>query len=973
LKNEKEMDDLIKRKLVALFLNPPWKPWVITEKIHEKNSFKCGDGREIPVISSGDNPYERQGLTIAKEILGIDEEEIKMLLNYVRTSNELSTALDRYLIEDYGKQSKEGVLKHDKKANVLDPSLDYDLHNDPPKAVDEFVCKVIEVSRKILSQSNNLTLLYNYLYGNIELIWYSCNEGYLPLDDPRVKTYSVFDRIYSTVSLLNWCNGDVFEGYLVKVDIPGVQDIISRSRKIYDLWGGSWLVSALLFFTIRPFIEEYGADVVLSPFMGLNPFFHAYLRSRLKSLGKDNENLDYMSEFEADQPVMPATAFLALPKDHFKNKEEVEEKIKENYLKAWRTIVEAVIKSEDVSEEIKEELKEIEEYPIVPIRVSIKDDVKITVRENNNSRDKKELIKEFDRLFRSELKDTPVKFSYGVSAYSLVKNVSEKLYSGRGKELTYKQCTNCGLLPAFVWRTGNTTSIYKFREDKEINVNEKDLEDGEALCYYCYLRRKLHSANFESSEVPFKVNLKKKLGLIPSTIDLANLDKWIEIMECEKNSGSKPTSAEEELNIQLPKPLEKYEDCANCKDAWFKYGIGISERFFVKKVEDRNYRISERDECFNKIKDVNLYYAIVKGDGDFIGKRVWKGIIKMKLEDYIEKTRVLGHNSEEKHKEFKVKLNIFAEDFKKHLQDLYKCPGNSNSEICGKIEKIIPITPDYLIAVSRSLMLVALKDLETVQNYGVVVYAGGDDVAFLSPLEIPVKDPYEKGRQIMNTAIGLVKLTRRNYWGLISGEEQKTLNNIEFRRGFISLEFKNRMNNEIKEIKVVFDSPALYGRSYSVFVTHYKDPFYTMWGIASELEEMKDEAEAGDERQKDLTFVLGGRGMLNLEDAAVLENRRETFNALEALYENIGKGLSKSFVKDYLSAYEEVKDLNNDSSEYLDKLLNYVIERNKRGREKNDILKDLKNLKLERKMSKEWRKVYDPRVEVVKAYDYLEE
>mgnify|MGYP001772576406 CR=1 FL=1 len=961
--NSKE--ELIKRKLVALFLNPPWKPWVIASKIPEKQSFKCPDGKEIPVIRSGNEPYEMQGLTLAKEVLGVNDEEIDKLKNYVYTSQEFSTALDRYLIEEYGEQSM--GAENDKKVNVLDPSLEYKLHEEPPKGIDEFVCKVIEVSREILSQSKDLALLYNYLYGNIELIWYSHNEGYLPLDDPRVKTYTVFDRVYSTLSLLNWCKGDVFEGYLVKVDIPGVQDLISRSRKIYDLWGGSWLVSALLFFTILPFIKEYGADVVLSPFMGLNPFFHEYLRSELKK-----EDLDYMREFEAVQPVMPATAFLALPKDDFESKEKVKERIKEEYLKAWRTTVEAVVNSKEVGEEVKEELKEIEDYPIVPIRISVKD-VKIVAKENNNPRDKVELVKEFDRLFREEFEEAPVKFSYGVSAYPLVRKVSEKLYSGREKKLTYKQCTNCGVLPAFIWRPGNTIKIYKFGKDEEIDVNEKDLEDGEALCYYCYLRRKLHSANFESLEVPFKVNLREKLGLIPSTIDLANLDKWIEIMECEKKSEPKPMSPEEELNIQLPRPLERYNDCVNCKYAWLKYGIGVLERFFVRKVEDREYKAE--DECFNKIGDVNLYYAIVKGDGDFIGKRLWKGIIKIKLTDYIERTRVLGYKIGEKQEEFKEKLNTFAEEFKKYLQGLYNCSGNSKSEICDKIDQIIPITPDYLIAVSRSLMLVALKDLETVQNYGVIVYAGGDDIAFLSPLKIPVEDPYKGGKQITNTAIDLVKLTRRNYWGLINGEEEKTINNMEFRKGFISLEFKSRINNEIKEIKVVFDSPALYGRSYSVFVTHYKDPFYAMWGIATELEEMKDEAEAGEERQKDLTFVLGGRGMLNLKDAAVLENRKETFEALEALYENIGKGLSKSFVKDYLSAYEEIKDLKGDKdkyNDYLNNLLDYIIERNKKGKEGEKVREKLKDLKREREISEEWRKVYDPRVEVVRAYDYLE-
>jgi len=905
---EGRVKELIMRKIVGLFHDPPWKPWVISGEI-KRDSFRCNG--EIPVIDFGGRSHENQGLTVAMKILDVSKDEMKKLKDYVHDSDVLSAALDRYL------NAQPETTKQEEKANILDPELTYPLEKVPSK-IDEFVCEIIETSEKLKKEGADLTLLYNYLYGNIELTWYKYNDKALPLADTRVKTYSVFDHLYSTVSLLNWFDGKAFEGYLVKVDIPGVQDIISRSRKIYDLWGGSWLVSALLFFTILPFIEQYGADVVLSPFMGLNPFFHSYLRSKL---GK-NEKLDYMKEYDATQPVMPATAFLALPKDV----NDIEGKVKEYYLNAWKTIIDEVVNSGKVDDKVKEELKEgIEKYPIVPIRVSA---VKVKIE----GKEEKELVKEFDKLFRTwEEFGQPtatVKFSYGIPAYPIVKEVSEKLYE---KKMLYKQCTNCGVLPAFIWREGGKVEVYKRKEDKEVDVsNENDLEDGEALCYYCYLRRKLHHAKFDI--------LEKELGVIPSTIDLANLDKWKEIMECERKKEVKESSP---LNIRLPSPLDEYNRYDNCKTAWYNYSV--LGRFFVEKVEDRNYEVE--DDCLNSIKDINLYYAIVKGDGDFIGKRVWKGIIKTTLEDYIKKTRV---------KVDEKKLNDFKENFRNYLFNTYKCQ-KPESDTCKNIDNIIPITPDYLIAISRSLMLVALQDIDTVSKYGVVVYAGGDDIAFLSPLKIPVKD---QGKEIRNSAIGLVKLTRRNYSGALPGEESQM-------RGFFY--FKNG----------IFDLPALYGRSYSVFITHYKDPFYSMWDIASRLEEMKDEAETGEKKGKDFTFVLGGRGMLNLEDAAILENKIGTFEAIEALYGNIGKALSKSFIKDYLSAYEEVKDSNSvDLNEYLNKLLDYVIERNKKGK-RDQIMKDLDNLrklKGESNIDKEkLRKVYDLRVEVVKAYDYLEE
>jgi len=887
------LTELIKRKIVGLFHDPPWKPWVISREI-KIDSFCKG---EIPVTDFGGDAHENQGLTIAMKILNAGVDEIKKLMDYVRNSDILSAALDRYL------NPKEEKTRQKEKVNILNPGLTYPLEV-KPRNIDGFVCKIIETSEKLRKDGGSLTLLYNYLYGNIELIWYKYNDKALPLADTRVKTYSVFDHLYSTVSLLNWFDGNAFEGYLVKVDIPAVQDIISRSRKIYDLWGGSWLVSALLFFTILPFIEKYGADVVLSPFMGLNPFFHSYLRSKLKELNLNPKNFDYMSDFDASQPVMPATAYLALPKDE----KDVEKTIREYYLNAWKKIVDAVT----VNERVKKELEKIKDYPIVPIRVSVK---KVYIDVNKSDAD---LVIEFDRLFREEFEELKVKFSYGIPAYPLAKDLSDELY--KEKKL-YKQCTNCGILPAFILKESET-KLY----NGEIVEDDNDLEEGEVLCHYCYLRRKLHNATFKELEV--------ERGIVPSTIDLANLDKWKEIMKkcSEKAKGEEKA----EIHVRLPRPLEEYNNCDICKAVWYLYAI--KERFFVKKVEDRKYEAKAFKECFDKIGDINLYYAIVKGDGDFIGKRVWKGVVKILLEDYIRATRVKVNEK---------LLSEFANKFREYLRNVYRCNENPESEPCKNINNTIPITPDYLIAVSRSLMLVALKDIETVQDYGVIVYAGGDDIAFLSPLKMP----NDKGKQI--TVIDLVNLTRRNYWGAIPGEGIKPYGFMYFKNG-------------------IFDLPALYGRSYSVFVTHYKDPFYAMWGIASELEEMKDEAEAGYDKQKDLTFVLGGRGMLNLKDAAVLENRRETFEALEALYGNIGKGLSKSFVKDYLSAYEEVKDFNGDLKDYLDKLLDYIVERNKKGKEWEKVREKLKELKREREISKEWRKVYDPRVEVVKAYDYLE-
>ena len=989
-------EELIKAKIVGLFHDPPWKPWVISNKLRKAREIILKHGILID-DKIGKRAHERQGLALAMKILNASPEEIRNIMkNYVNKCDNLSASLDRYL----NVYIKKKPVPQEEKVNIVNPELKYQPKVRPSDDnISNFVHKIVEISDQF--KNKDLTLLYNYLYGNIELIWYKSNNKdkndnkALPLADTRVKTFSMFDHLYSTVSFLNWYNKETkaFEGYLVKIDIPGVQDIISRSRKIYDIWGGSWLVSALIFFTILPFIDEFGADTVLSPFMGLNPFFHTYLRSKLKNADPKLVDYDYMKDYDAIQPLMPATAFLALPKRIFKENEdeeieEIKKKIGEYYLNAWKTIVDAVINSAEVAKEIGNELEKTENYPIVPIRVDIKKaSLKIT---GHKSKDLLELVKGFDKLFREDFGEPELKFSYGTPSYPLINKMSTLLYKHKKENKNlYKQCTNCGILPAFIWKEKKEnevkTKVLIFDEknenviDTEVKEGDDDLEEGEALCYYCYLRRKLHYAKFDgvkksagNNKIPFELDLREKLGIVPSTIDLANLDKWKEIMESVKDK-----KVEGEKRPRLPKPLEEYNKYDSCKVVWYKHAI--KSRFFVDKVENKQHTIEEElKECFDKIKDVNLYYALIIGDGDFVGKKVWKGVINETFEDYIRKTRKVFKENEDL---FEKNLKEFAENFQKYLtDDIYKCSSNPNNEYCREdiIKRTIPITPDYLIAVSRSLMLVAIKDMEIISTYGVLVYAGGDDVVFLSPLKIPVLDPVLE-KDINNTALGLVKLTRRNYWGALPDEKQVNKKKLLTLKGFAEWE------------DGIFDLPAVYGRSYSILVVHYKDPFYALWGFARELEKMKEyievknnryqnkrTAEQKENKDKDFTFVLRGRGTLRVEDAAILENKAKTFEALETLYDKIGKELSVSFIKDYLSAYDEFiasysEGFNRPYDEYLDKLLDYVIERNKKVRSEKLIkeLDNLRTLKSEREIRKCLRSKYDLRVEIVKAYDYL--
>jgi CRISPR-associated protein Cmr2 len=264
----------------------------------------------------------------------------------------------------------------------------------------------------------------------------------------------------------------------------------------------------------------------------------------------------------------------------------------------------------------------------------------------------------------------------------------------------------------------------------------------------------------------------------------------------------------------------------------------------------------------------------------------------------------------------------------------------------------IPVTPVYLIALSRSLAVTAIRDANAVSKDGVLIFAGGDDIMFLSPVE---------------RSLDLVRETRSHYWGNPVGFH--VLDELYF---------------------AVFDAQPLYGRSYGVLIAHYKDAVYNLWDIAGQMEEMKDEIKVGDEKsegenKKDVTIVLRGRGISGLRDAAILYNypvlegsgvykslRLRTFEVFDKLRESLSGSkdkLSKSFVKDWLSLDEdEFREFTNDA-------ISYLIRNNSMSKWRETKLKELYDSLTGLNLKLVWEgdnKERDERTELIKTYDYLE-
>ncbi|MFP3165424.1 MAG: type III-B CRISPR-associated protein Cas10/Cmr2 [Acidianus sp.] len=796
-------EEIFKIKTLALLHDPPWKPWSITSSIRGVKGGKVLEeivGEfNLSYYNKSKDVHENEGLTFAK-LLGIKDDEIEKYMEIVHKADRFSASLERYAVE----QGVGSVVVQEWKYNIFNIN-----HRIPLKKEIDKEC-IENYVRWIVNNTRNLGWRekYNTLYALIEVAWYHFCPGYYPLADTRVGTYSIFDHLYATASMVNWFIKGDLSGYLVKIDLPAIQQIISKARKAWDFWGGSYLLSWITYETVEPLIQKYGVDIVLSPFMGLNPFFVSRLNlpKKIKDENTYWEFNDLM--FEPTQPVMPATVLMALPEY---------ENLKDLYEKAWEKIVNKLNLGID---------KKLLSYPITPIRIKIVD-----LRELSKVKLKYDFSKFMYLLKLVNEEEKVVKVFYGITANSFANKFTTEKYE---KKELYNLCTSCGILPAVI-------------------ENDRDLEEGEKLCQYCYVKRKLHKY----------LEKEYKMQLIPSTIDIANIYNWRDILEKEEEIQGAEEFAKD---LRLPEPLRSL-DTPTRRVMFYYYTTPPKEedRLMLKYLKS------------GSLKGEEIYYAIVKGDGDFIGKKLWRGIVKGKsFEDYVKVvSRVPVKDIEEMKKEMKKVFNVRT----------------SNGEIQ------IPVTPDYLITLSRALMVIALKDAKTVSEDGFLIYAGGDDVAFLAPIS-------------ELSASKLLKNTRLNYWGADKLEDL----NLESSEGAIGF---------LKLGNMIFDAPIAYGRSYGVYITHYKDPFFYSWEIATQLEEMKDKIEG-----KDVTIILRGRGELNFEDSAILKNSE--LEEVEKLYCEIKgkKELSKSFIKDVLGDEIVMRCANNRNS-LLNSTLKYYVERNK--------------------------------------------
>ncbi len=344
---------LLVYKLAAIFHDPVWKPWVISASFGGKGRvFAKVVDEEEPAAARLCRNFVRSinveasahvldaAATVLNVLEPLDENlahSVKNLVldkgSVVANADRFAAALDRWVLA-YREEELKNIKVDARKAryvNPLDPRFSYEPMS--PRGP-EPLCNFVRELRGLVESLQGLPLpvIYNALLFSLEPLWYKHCNGCVPLADTRTPTHTVFDHIYAAASMVNWLHGNDVNGFIVKLDIAGIQEFISAARKTRDLWAGSWLVSALAWYTVAEAAMLLGADIVLSPYPLANHFFIATLLreiyqrlgerepSRLnEALARTLQNLEelarkaFLWSGAANQPIVPGTFFIALP------------------------------------------------------------------------------------------------------------------------------------------------------------------------------------------------------------------------------------------------------------------------------------------------------------------------------------------------------------------------------------------------------------------------------------------------------------------------------------------------------------------------------------------------------------------------------------------------------------------------------------------------------------------------------------
>jgi CRISPR-associated protein Cmr2 len=962
--------ELFLAKIGALLHDPPNKAWLLSEyKDHEERADE-----------------------IAKKILGdklftqIKEKGVKEIIH---ASDVFDASIDRWLTSVAGFGAREFPNQTVCLLNIFSVDCYYPKERPREEDIEKFTQKLSELLRE---SGDDLALKYHLLYGLLEPLFYEhCPEAASPADT-RLPTHSIFDHLYATASTVNWMlksKEKVPSGLLVRIDLGGVQEFISSSRKLSDFWVSSWLISFIAWKVVKKLIDVIGPDVLIMPTARHNAFYYHLLLRKLKSnvyvknsyrivMGVAEIYANYDKELGMPKhPIIPATIDLILPpldilsnllNENIKSTEDLANYFLKVYLSVWRELVEKIEEAVRSNEELNEllvdafrKLKDqgIDAQPLFLLRVitvSIPDEVEKSIKDKDGiSR-----YKIYDEAFNLLLSKASQLGMFKTTPFAAT-DITKWTEKGWQR---YKICSVCGKLPSVL--------DIEYEDEKYMKQVPFSLrvyfDQGEKLCGYCLIKRLMSIYNvFERvAESVVECLGEAKSISFPSTGDVASigfkqkvLDAAIkaspekleellkEIKGIKKESVAAPTTLAHRKLANLVSEAQKKLKSDEAKDLLEFFLRCQSEKLYLRYEAEARELDEFRKKLQRIVKDVlqeeasiGIYYAILRADADNLGKllsgkvdealfpngslttpKMYTVVLRKALEDErcIENKDLRSLYSEAFEGDKQQVANILVKgkvyDAEKRAALLVELFNTLKND--GKLL----VSPTYHATLSRSLMLTAIKDVKCIEELGgVVIYAGGDDLLALLPVE---------------TALQAIVETRRRF----------SDGDVEFVKGFYKLD------------KGVFPTAGLASRSYSVVFGHYLFPMNALLSDSyNALEEVAKEVKRLEptKLKKDaaiIKFIARGGGT-KVESVIPLTLKKNGGSSYATLLEQVRAIINKVDEKIFSTSlyYDLVREfVGNEGDKRLNNYLQYqdvlkrmivnIVARNVSGNIKEEVKK----------------------------------
>ena len=378
-------------KAWALLHDPPHKMWVL--------------GRTLSLTGKG---HKEEALEVWKR-LGLEKAfgDPSESEDIVQQADDMASTSDRWITNFVFAEAR-NFFEYNRLHNIFNPRLSIEIRRLERGELENFLNGLAEKLKPFTADPRRV---YHALYTLYEVEW--ARQG-LPtsLADTRAPTHTLFDHAYATALALNllWPDRKV-GGYAVMIDIPSIQQIVGAARKTGDFWVGSWMISAITWLTLWPFVWEFGADVLLKPSPRYNPYYHATLSAQLRGstqlwesfaglysllclplIGLPAEKLKELKEvFKPEhmvrQPLIPGTACLVLPKVCPNGQkleiDLIEKEVKRSFEKAYEFLLALASGEEVTSEEpcvaffkllSAERLRELQESAVVKLFKMVKNE-----------------------------------------------------------------------------------------------------------------------------------------------------------------------------------------------------------------------------------------------------------------------------------------------------------------------------------------------------------------------------------------------------------------------------------------------------------------------------------------------------------------------------------------------------------------------------------------------------------------------